>query len=104
VGLSLVVAGLGGSRSEKRVVGLSGKGGWPHSQVVVVERKEKKKIPTSWLSAGGFRWWLLRKQKKKNSTPNPFRASAKNEESRERRDLGLLQQKTKSTERRESTE
>ena len=33
--------------------------------------------------------------------PNPFLASAENEE---RRDLGLLQSKTKSTERRESTE
>ena len=67
MGLSLVVAGLGGSRSEKRVVGLSLLGGgWPHSQVVVVEsylrkEKEKKKSHAMGLSAGGFRWWLLRK-------------------------------------------
>jgi hypothetical protein len=79
VSLSLVVAGLGGSRSEKRAVGLSGKGGWLWLSAgggggkKKKKKKKKKKIPTPWLSAGGFRWWLLRKQKEKFS-PSPFRA------------------------------
>jgi hypothetical protein len=60
VGLSLVVAGLGGSRSEKRAVGLSGKGGWPWLSAGGgggKKRKKKKKISRradpSWVSGGG---------------------------------------------------
>jgi hypothetical protein len=92
VGLSLVVAGLGGSRSEKRAVGLSGKGGWPWLSAgggggkkrkkkkkshavpipagfqVVVERKEKKNFPRradpSW-------WWKEKKKKISHAVPIP---------------------------------
>ena len=67
MGLSLVVAGLGGSRSEKRAVGLSldrlasltGGGGGK----LFEKRKEKKPRRGSWfqvVAAVGldFRWWV----------------------------------------------
>jgi hypothetical protein len=68
----LVVAGLGGSRSEKRAVGLSGKGGWPWLSAGGGggKKRKKKKKPTPCRSQLGFRWWWKEKKKKKE-IPTP---------------------------------
>jgi hypothetical protein len=73
VGLSLVVAGLGGSRSEKRAVGLSGKGGWPWLSAGGGggKKRKKKKFPRR----ADPNWWfqVLAAEKTKKKIQHPDR-------------------------------